>query len=118
MTKTTDGLKTGDYFVSSWGYDQTNITFFRVVGVTAQSVRVQEVSNRIVGHQGINDLVEPSDTPIRRYNWETDQPEDAPVKTKRIRRYGDRYVFTWTDYADAYLWKGGAVGQTDPRFGR
>lgn len=38
------GVKVGDMFESSWGYDQTNVTFFQVVEVVGStSVRVREV---------------------------------------------------------------------------
>lgn len=38
------GVKVGDIFESSWGYDQTNINFFQVVALAGtQSVRVREV---------------------------------------------------------------------------
>ena len=41
------GVKVGDLFYSSWGYDQTNIDFFQVVAlVGASSVRVREVFPR------------------------------------------------------------------------
>ena len=38
------GVKVGDIFESSWGYDQTNINFFQVIALAGtQSVRVREV---------------------------------------------------------------------------
>ena len=38
------GVKVGDVFQMSWGYDQTNNDFFQVVGVTAKKVRIVEVA--------------------------------------------------------------------------
>jgi hypothetical protein len=35
--------KVGDILYSSWGYDQTNIEFFKVVKVSEFSVWIQEV---------------------------------------------------------------------------
>lgn len=38
------GVKVGDIFSASWGYEQTNVDFFQVVEVVgSQSVRVREV---------------------------------------------------------------------------
>jgi hypothetical protein len=37
------GLKVGDIFVCSWGYDQTNIDYFEVVGLHGKSVDVLEI---------------------------------------------------------------------------
>ena len=38
------GIKVGDYFSMSWGYDQTNVTTFQVVSLVGEcSVRVVEV---------------------------------------------------------------------------
>ena len=43
------GVKVGDIFVSSWGYDQTNVDFFQVVALCGQSsVRVREVNPPLV----------------------------------------------------------------------
>lgn len=38
------GVKVGDIFYSSWGYEQTNINFFQVVEIVGEcSVRVREI---------------------------------------------------------------------------
>ena len=39
----TDKVKIGDVFVYSWGYDQTNINFFQVIGKTKKSIKVREI---------------------------------------------------------------------------
>ena len=46
----TSGPEVGDVLVSSWGYDQTNIDFWRVVGLTAsgKSVRIVPAGQRVV----------------------------------------------------------------------
>lgn len=42
--------ETGDFFVYTWGYDQTNVEFFKVVGLTpsGKSVRLQAWSKAVV----------------------------------------------------------------------
>lgn len=48
------GVKVGDIFSMSWGYDQTNVDFFQVVKVCGESsVRVREVSPEILNRDGI-----------------------------------------------------------------
>lgn len=39
------GVKVGDLFTASWGYDQTNVDFFQVIALVGESsVRVREVN--------------------------------------------------------------------------
>jgi hypothetical protein len=40
--------KVGDILYSSWGYDQTNIEFFKVVKVSEFSVWIQEVGSKLL----------------------------------------------------------------------
>lgn len=44
------GVEVGDIFYSSWGYDQTNVNFYEVTGLTPASVRLREVSKRVEGN--------------------------------------------------------------------
>ena len=46
------GVSVGDIFVDSWGYDQTNIDFYEVTGLTGASVRVRRIDSRIVSGVG------------------------------------------------------------------
>lgn len=44
------GVKVGDMFVCSWGWEQTNVDFFQVVALVGRSsVRVREVRPPLVG---------------------------------------------------------------------
>ena len=48
------GVRVGDVFVASWGYEQTNLTFVRVVKLSgSQSVRVVEVSLAEVSEEAV-----------------------------------------------------------------
>ncbi len=53
------GVKVGDIFVESWGYDQTNINFYEVVDVTRSSVRIVEIQKSRVEGTGYSDKVVP-----------------------------------------------------------
>lgn len=39
-----EGVEVGQVFVASWGYEQTNIDFYQVVGVTAKSVKLRPIA--------------------------------------------------------------------------
>lgn len=45
------GVKVGDIFVSSWGYDQTNVDCYQVIRTTAAMVTVVKVGWEIVGNR-------------------------------------------------------------------
>lgn len=49
----------GDFLYASWGYDQTNIDFFQVIGTTDKSVVIREVANKIVRSKPPQDYVVP-----------------------------------------------------------
>ncbi len=43
------GVKVGDFFVSYWGYEQTNATFFQVIETVGKcSIRIREVKPEII----------------------------------------------------------------------
>lgn len=126
-------VKVGDFFVSSWGYDQTNVDFYKVVGVTksGKSVKVQQWSSKVVGNSGTSEAVVPGDGP-RTYNDWSEVPEGAdywerqahvkvkpvPVETKRLRLGGYfNASFTVNSYSSAHLWEGRPQSQTAFGFG-
>ena len=52
-----DGVRVGDLFYTSWGYEQTNVDFFQVIGfVGEKSVRVREVRPRMVSETGVSGM--------------------------------------------------------------
>ena len=38
-------IKIGDFFYSTWGYEQTNVNFYIVTAVTATSVKIAKVKS-------------------------------------------------------------------------
>ena len=58
-----DGPQVGDILVSTWGYDQTNVDFWRVVGLTpsGKSVRIIPVDERVVDYSKGSERVVPVD---------------------------------------------------------
>lgn len=53
------GVKIGDIFSASWGYEQTNNNFFQVVALVGEkSVRVREVNPSIVSRKSVSGMSE------------------------------------------------------------
>lgn len=51
------GVKVGDIFSASWGYDQTNVDFFQVVALVGEtSVRVREVCPPCIEEKAISGM--------------------------------------------------------------
>ena len=44
----TNNVNIGDVFVSSYGYDQTNNSYFQVTGLTPKGVKVREIAGNEV----------------------------------------------------------------------
>lgn len=88
--------KVGDVMVSSWGYEQTNVDFYQVVGVTAASVKLRKVDSTAVAHSlGTIQVI------ASRGRFVTDK-----VLTKRVRVTENGYAVRMSDYASAHLWDG------------
>jgi hypothetical protein len=57
MTTTqTTSPKLNDILVSSWGYDQTNIDFYKVIKVNGSFITLQPLDNKIV--ERLNEMAE------------------------------------------------------------
>ena len=84
-----DGPQVGDVLVSSWGYDQTNVDFWRVVGLTAsgKSARIMPVAQRVVDYSRGSERVVPGTGDVFR--------EQDEVSTSLIR---------WYDFCDGREW--------------
>lgn len=72
-------IRVGDYFYTSWGYDQTNIDYLIVVGISpsGKTARCRMVSPIHVGSQGTDDILMPG-TPT------------GPEFQMKVRAIGDR----------------------------
>jgi hypothetical protein len=114
--------KVGDILYSSWGYDQTNIEFFKVVKVSEFSVWIQEVGSKIVEVTGwAHEKVVPNDSPEYQVrNW--DNVEDAfgnvnpyitkthPINRHKVKYFSwdgeESYYVTLNSFSHAKLWDG------------
>lgn len=123
---TTDApVRVGDFFYSSWGYDQTNIDYYKVVGLTPKGVKVQEWTSQVLRDSLQGSEVVPGFEP-RKGCWVNtpdggsfyDREREAPIQTKRLQRDSQgRPRLAWTSFADLYLWDCKGHFETDPMFG-
>ena len=110
MTKTSEvvEVKVGDIFVSSWGYDQTNVQFYEVVGLTKtkKSARLR----------GIAQLLEDEGD-----GWEMVIPSQGAfmgdVFTKRVISATSEPCFRICSFEYAFRWNGTPKHQTGPYAG-
>ena len=116
--------KVGDILYSSWGYDQTNIEFFKVVKVSKFSVWIQEIGKEVVKVTGwAHQNVVPVDSPeyqVRNWNNEKDDWDNVntfitkthAIQRKKIQPYGDAYGVSLNSFSSAWLWDGKPKAQS------
>jgi hypothetical protein len=93
------GVKVGDIFSASWGYDQTNVDFYEVVRLTGASVVVRKIASRDVGGGAAAQWSGKAVPVPGQYTGEE--------MTKRIiTGYQGRPSFKVTSYSWASLWDG------------
>lgn len=105
------GVRVGDIFCSSWGYDQTNVDFFQVVALVGESsVRVREVNPPIIEEEATGPMaahytyaLTHEILPAADYSLFVRDQEHGDVK--RLKNNGCP-AFKISSYADAMLCKG------------
>jgi hypothetical protein len=97
----TDTIAIGTIFESSWGYDQTNVDFYKVTGKTAKFITLQKVGSKIVQETGwAESVVIPGETEIGK-----------PFKRK-VQTFAWGVYVSISDYASASPWAGKPVRQS------
>ena len=100
MTTTTatiaPNVTVGSVFVSSWGYEQTNVSFYRVIKRTAKMVTLQRI-----GSETMTTQTAMSGTVIPDFS----RPMGEPFRVK-IHTYSDRPCVAISSYETARLWDG------------
>ena len=86
--------KVGDILSSSWGYDQTNVDFYKVKKVMAKSVAIVQIGTSETSVGYLTGKAIPFGA------------EQGEVMTKRFRLTDDGYGVRIASYASAYLWDG------------
>ncbi len=90
------GVKVGDVFVDSWGYDQTNIDFYQVValrGTTQVVLKPVKKSSRSEGW--CSDMVKPiKDAFFAPEEYKTRQcGRGVETVTKTVKSYGEGHIY-------------------------
>ena len=100
-------LKQGDIMYSSWGYNQTNITFYRVTRATATTVKLERLRNKLVERMNVMDLVAPSDE------------SNGDVGRRKVKRsvYDDEDYVEINSYKLAFPWDGRPKAKTGAGLG-
>ena len=106
------GVKVGDFFSMSWGYEQTNQDFFQVIAlVGASSVRIRQVDPPLIAEDAVSGMS--ADRTYRLYTSKILPPSSHTVfindqekgDLKRLRSYAADGVSNpqiyMTSYADA-----------------
>ena len=89
-------VSVGDIFYGSWGYDQTNVNFYEVTGLTGASVKIREVGQIQVGDSGPSESVVPD-----KGNY------IGPEMTKRLKSgYQGSAAIRVNDVISAWAWDG------------
>lgn len=117
------GVKVGDIFYTSWGYDETHINFYQVVRVTAAAAEVVPIVAEAVEQNGPGgdqvvptNLVKDWDVLIR-----VSREDKRKSKLCKFKRYStpERPVLALSaDHAAYPHVDGRTYYQTDPRWGR
>lgn len=125
------GVQVGDFFVSSWGYDQTNVDFYKVVGLTPKGVKVQQWTSAVVGGAGgPSESVVPGEAPATYVDDSAATPDmdywdrqevlvykPVPVQTKRLSAAGSSVWFKVNSYSSAHKWDGRPEHKTGSGWG-
>lgn len=106
------GVKVGDVFSMSWGYEQTNNDFFQVVALAGKkSVRIVEVYPELVKEEAISGMSADRYYNVRKCRkvessmWIDDQEKGDLKRLKSFMADGSNPQISMTSYANAYLVK-------------
>ena len=108
-TQNAEGVHLGDLFSCSWGYEQTNVDFYQVVGlkgahtivVRRLNTRRREVLNTMTGYsRPIRDSFRDEKTyTLRTKLWRDELYINAPNDTGSLRQAHDGEVANFSSYA-------------------
>lgn len=131
------GIAIGDFFVSSWGYEQTNVDFYQVVGLTPKGVKIQAWT-KVLGQESPHasaDYFIPGEAADTITDWSNVDRDadywtqagqkvltDAPVVTKRLSGWTERdgtikAAITLNSFSSASKWDGQPQYQTGAGYG-
>lgn len=107
-------VKVGDIFFTSWGYDQTNVEFYKVVRCTDKTVWVQETGQVRSDHKydywKTSSNGEPLVRELRDWNSNELVKETAPITQHKIQYAGEgKPAIKINSVAYGWFWDGAPV---------
>ena len=104
-TQTVNTVKIGDIFNMSWGYDQTNVNFFKVTRMTPKGVYVREISSKGAGNEGMMcQNVVAGETFLSESQWCGGYNKNNPETFFKLKTYSGQPCFTIKGRYFARLW--------------
>lgn len=106
------GFKIGEILYASWGYEQTNLDFYKVVAVTEKTVRIVEVSMKMKNqnaYSGMSRMVSYDTTtakPVERSYEIKDQVKGDIKKISTYECKGETYYQIRLKHANLYKYNG------------
>ena len=95
------GVKVGDVFYESWGYEQTNIDFWEVVKLRGKTqVVLRAISSKVVETLG---FCQAKVKPVKG-SWSKHYAGEEIVKTVKVLNYfGKEEIYCSADHGSLYL---------------
>lgn len=104
------GIKAGDIFYMSWGYEQTNVDFFRVKALRGKTqVILQEVNLGIAEEKGISGMSCDRKYSLKNYSLVKNScfvKNNEKGIIKKVQGTKERPYIDMTSYANAYKYDG------------
>ena len=105
-----DGADVGDILVSSWGYDQTNKTFYRVMKRTARTVWLQQMHSELAnGEEGFmqgHSLPTAVDPRAKVRRRKVHLPAESGMSEVAVRLSSYEWARPWTGKPEWISWYG------------
>lgn len=103
------GVKVGDIFSMSWGYEQTNVNYFQVVELKGSTmIKIREIASQFIrSESSLSGYVKPAiNTFLERSTWTTDTKGEYNNNDgiyKKVLKMGDTIYLNMCSFANAYL---------------
>lgn len=121
QVKNKAGVKVGDIFVVDWGYDQTNIDYYQVIGITESGCYIRPIWAKSVPgkSQWGSEALMPAkdDFKDRDYDPFIKDPRKGAFKRTQVSKYNNEVYLNMSSFANAYKWNGKVDYATSIGFG-
>lgn len=103
------GVKVGDIFRMSWGYEQTNVDYFQVVELKGSTmIKIREIASKFIrSESSLSGYVKPAkDAFLDRSVWTANTKGESNNNDgiyKKVLKMGDTIYLNMCSFANAYL---------------